>query len=662
MSNAPEPNPSEPSECRPYPAALRVEGWIVLVVGGGPVATRKVFGFLPCGARIRLVAPEVTQELADAALVGDIDWIPRTYRTDDLNEARLVLAATHDPRINAAVENDAHQRGLLVYRADQAALSDWHTPALFHAAGLLGTIQTLGTAPHAAAYVRRRLEEFARAELEPAVAVLTHLRQQIRQLPLSPSLRTDLLRQALSTLVQRIEDGHDPADALRAGAHAAELWLQTHGRSELVDPQWMNSVRAAPRRLTEEQAMDRALQLAQKGLGRTSPNPMVGALILSPEGHILGEGWHASPGQPHGEIQALRDAEDRGNADRIPGSTLVVTLEPCCHHGRTGPCTEAIIQARIRRVVAACSDPNPRVAGQGFQQLTQQGMDVHCGLREQQSQDLNAGFITVQRIGRSLLTAKWAMTLDGRLATHTGQSRWITGPSARRHVHQWRARHDAILVGSATILADNPALTVRLDPLDWPCPEIEPLSPRIVVVDGSLQLSPESRFLHPANGFPADRAPIIATALPPAFLAAPDPNTPEPIRHRVQALRDLGCVLLSLPQVQDPRHVDLTQLVNLLAREFDICSIYAEGGGVLHGHLFGAGLVDRVHAYIAPKLVSGPGPYHPLFGPGVDQMELAAQLERVEVESLGVDLFLSGWMPAPPTRNPTPSRRSPQPS
>jgi diaminohydroxyphosphoribosylaminopyrimidine deaminase/5-amino-6-(5-phosphoribosylamino)uracil reductase len=393
-----------------------------------------------------------------------------------------------------------------------------------------------------------------------------------------------------------------------------------------------------------EYHMARALKLAERALGHTSPNPMVGAILLTPDGHPIGEGWHHKPGQPHAEIMALNDARAKGNGQRIPGSTMVVTLEPCCHQGRTGPCTKAIIEAGISTVVVACTDPNPRVSGRGIQELRTAGIRVILGVLEQDAQDLNAGFFTMQQRGRPLMTIKWAMTLDGRLSTETGQSKWITGTEARNHVHQWRARHDAILVGSRTVLADDPELSVRLAPSEWPVPGVLPPQPRVIIVDGSLRTPPTARCIESRRDVPVSHRPIIVTAIPIDPLSGDSPTISPECRNQIEALRDAGCFVISLPSRDDPNHVDLVALATVLGRDLGICSVYCEGGGQLQGHLMLAGLVDRVHAYMAFKLVAGVNCAQPLQAPGAHGMGDAVHLERIEHKLLGPDLWVGGWI------------------
>lgn len=232
-----------------------------------------------------------------------------------------------------------------------------------------------------------------------------------------------------------------------------------------------------------------ALRLAERGLGRTWPNPAVGCVVARDD-RIVGRGWTQPGGRPHAEVEALRRA-----GARALGATAYVSLEPCAHYGRTPPCTMALLQAGVRRVVAAAPDPDPRVDGRGIAQLRQAGVEVETGVMQAEALALNAGFILRVRAGRPLVTLKLATSLDGRIATRTGASQWITGEVARARAHQLRATHDAILIGSGTALADDPALTCRL-------PGLEDRSPVRVVLDGRLRLPPTSRLAQSAREVP----------------------------------------------------------------------------------------------------------------------------------------------------------------
>ena len=217
--------------------------------------------------------------------------------------------------------------------------------------------------------------------------------------------------------------------------------------------------------MTIDAAMDRALALAARGAGAVSPNPLVGAVVLGPEGEVWGEGWHRAYGGPHAEVWAVRDAEERGLGDRLQEATLVVTLEPCSHHGKTPPCADLVVRKGIRHVAVAHADPFSEVAGRGIERMREAGVEVVVGVREREARRLNEAFLTHVRTGRPLVTLKTAATLDGRVATRTGDSRWVTSSESRQLVHRLRAEADAVLVGAGTAAADDPALTVRDVPL-----------------------------------------------------------------------------------------------------------------------------------------------------------------------------------------------------
>jgi diaminohydroxyphosphoribosylaminopyrimidine deaminase/5-amino-6-(5-phosphoribosylamino)uracil reductase len=318
--------------------------------------------------------------------------------------------------------------------------------------------------------------------------------------------------------------------------------------------------------------MSRALQLAERGLYSTAPNPRVGCVLVK-DGQIIGEGWHEKAGQPHAEVNALADAAARpgtGGSTAAAGATAYVTLEPCSHHGRTPPCADTLIGARVARVVAAMQDPNPLVAGQGLAKLAAAGIAVDCGLMEEAARELNIGFISRMTRGRPWLRLKVAMSLDGKTALTNGVSQWITGPEARRDGHAWRARACAILTGSGTVRDDDPRLNVR---------EIDtPRQPRPVVVDSRLDTPPTAQLL---AGHP-----LIAT-----------------VRHdpaRSAALEAQGAEVLVVPHVDGK--VDLNALLMELGSR-GINEVHVEGGAGLNGALLERGLVDELLIYQAPVLL-----------------------------------------------------------
>ncbi|MDN5344971.1 MAG: diaminohydroxyphosphoribosylaminopyrimidine deaminase [Clostridia bacterium] len=358
--------------------------------------------------------------------------------------------------------------------------------------------------------------------------------------------------------------------------------------------------------------MRRALDLARQGLGRTSPNPVVGAVIVR-DGRVVGEGYHQKAGTPHAEIHALQAA---GEAAR--GATLYVTLEPCCHYGRTPPCTEAIIAAGIRRVVAAMADPNPRVAGGGIQALRQAGIEVETGLLEREARRLNEAFGKFITTGQPWVTLKMALTLDGKIATRTGASRWITGPAARQKAHELRDTHDAILVGIGTILADDPELTTRL-------PGGQGRDAVRVILDSRLRLPPVARAVNLASPAPT----IVATTA-----AAPAAAR--------QQLTERGVEVLELPAAADGRVAWLPLLDELARRQ--ITSILVEGGAGVNATALAAGVVDKVVAFLAPRIFGGTAAPGPVGGMGVATPAEAWQLEGLEVGPCGPDLMISGYL------------------
>ena len=367
--------------------------------------------------------------------------------------------------------------------------------------------------------------------------------------------------------------------------------------------------------------MHEALALARRGLGRTAPNPAVGAVVVR-DGAVVGQGWTRPPGGPHAEVVALADA-----GEHAAGATLYVTLEPCCHHGRTPPCTDAVVAAGIRRCVVAVADPFPAVDGAGIARLRQAGIAVAVGVADEVAGDLSAGFFARVRTGRPLVTAKYAMTLDGRIATTTGHSRWITGDEARRSVHLMRDRTDAIMVGAGTVVADDPALTTRL-PIEQ-AGDGGPHHPLRVVVDG--------------RGRSARSARVFARDPPARRLVATTTRTP---REWAASLVEDGVELVTCG---DGPSVDLGVLLDELGRR-GVNALLVEGGHRLHGSLFDGGLVDRVAAFVAPVLVGGEEAPGPVGGHGVASMPAAIQLTGVRVRQLGRDVLIEGGVDKPTPR------------
>ena len=357
--------------------------------------------------------------------------------------------------------------------------------------------------------------------------------------------------------------------------------------------------------------MRRALRLAAQGR-HASPNPMVGCVLVSDAGQIVGEGWHPQAGQPHAEVFALRDAGDKAR-----GATAYVTLEPCAHHGRTPPCAEALLAAGIKRVVAAMADPDQRVAGQGFGKLRTGGVEVMVGVGEAEAKALNAAYLKHRTTNLPWVVLKTAMTLDGKIATANGDSQWITSPIARRAVHrQLRDRCDAILTGVGTVLADDPALTTRLT--------YKPgRNPKRIIVDSRLRTPLEAQVVRLAE---ADGKTIFAF-------------TSEADLERAELLAARGCHLL-LCEADANGRVSLPDLMRRLGTRGDMVSVLVESGGTLAAGLLHERLVDRWISFIAPKAVGGlsaPGPVGDL---DVSLMHESVNLSFQKVRRCGPDIVI----------------------
>ena len=355
--------------------------------------------------------------------------------------------------------------------------------------------------------------------------------------------------------------------------------------------------------------MREALRLAHCGAGTASPNPMVGAVVVS-QGRIVGRGYHHRPGTAHAEVLALQEA---GSA--AGGATLYVTLEPCAHSGRTGPCTEAIIGGGIRRVVAAMEDPDRQVCGRGLRRLREAGIETVLGVAEDAARHLNEAYVKHRTTGLPFVTAKWAMTLDGRIATGTGDSRWISGEASRGLVHEARASTDAILVGIGTVLRDDPRLTAR-----GPAHH----QPARIVVDSTLRIPPAARVLTP-NGAPV----IVATSS----------RAPQAARAALEARGVDVWVADGLD-----RWVDVKAILAAMGRR-GMTSVLVEGGARIHGTFMDAGLVDKVVVFLGPVIVGGAGP-GPVAGAGADTIARALRLVRTVVRQVDQDVVIEGYLPA----------------
>jgi diaminohydroxyphosphoribosylaminopyrimidine deaminase/5-amino-6-(5-phosphoribosylamino)uracil reductase len=353
--------------------------------------------------------------------------------------------------------------------------------------------------------------------------------------------------------------------------------------------------------------MRRALALAENGRGAVEPNPLVGAVVVR-DGENIGEGWHRRYGEAHAEVNALAAAGERAR-----GGTLYVTLEPCCHFGKTPPCTDAVLRAGIARVVAAMADPFPLVAGKGLEQLQSARLVVQVGLLEAEARRLNSAWLKLLATGRPWVHAKWAMTLDGKIATRTGDSKWISNESSRRIVHELRGRMDAIIVGVGTALVDDPQLTAR------------PPGPRVatrIVLDSLGRL--------PLAGY------LVRTAREtPTLIAASGRISEESARR----LKESGCEVLVLPEKAGVP--DVGALLDELGRR-RMTNVLVEGGGGVLGSFLDAAAIDEVHVFIAPKLAGGRGAVTPVGGLGAEAIRHALTLVEMSAVDVAGDVYVHG--------------------
>lgn len=354
--------------------------------------------------------------------------------------------------------------------------------------------------------------------------------------------------------------------------------------------------------------MRRAIELAGKGAGWVNPNPLVGAMVVR-EGRIIGQGWHERCGGPHAERNAFAACRESAR-----GATLYVTLEPCCHHGKTPPCTDAVIEEGIARVVVGIADPNPLVAGQGIARLREAGIEVECGVCGEEIRHLNRVFLKYITTRMPWVTFKTAMTLDGKIATHTGDSRWVTGEPARALVQELRQLHPAILAGSGTVAADNPMLNCRL-----PGNVRQPVR---IVADSRASMAPDANLVTTAKRYPT----LLA-------------HTPDAPAKRLRALAEQGVELLACPAREG--HVDCAAMLRALG-ERGIDALLLEGGGGLAASFMEERLIDEVYAFIAPKFVGGRDAKTPIEGTGFCRMAEALALHHTEVQRVGDDILVHG--------------------
>ncbi len=370
--------------------------------------------------------------------------------------------------------------------------------------------------------------------------------------------------------------------------------------------------------------MKEAMSEAAKGGRTTHPNPMVGA-VLARDGIELGRGYHRRAGMPHAEIEALRNAEANGFGD-VSGATLYVTMEPCNHYGRTPPCTEALIGAKIKRCVIGTRDPNHHVRGGGVERLEAAGISCSVGLCQKELVFLNRAFFTASRFGRPYITAKWAMSADGKIATRTGHSQWVTGDLSRRDVHEQRAQNDAVMVGTQTACADNPQLSVRHAATDR--------QPLRVILDRRLRIPPDARVFDTAQ-----QRTVLFTTHANAESARGRRNGAAVESVDECAMRSCGGDCNG-----DALGLDLDQVFRILAERYDVTTLYCEGGAELLGQLRDKGFIDECHIYIAPKIVGGRDALGAMTGFGAQTMDDASVCRFDPPVLLGGDIKLVGYI------------------
>lgn len=369
--------------------------------------------------------------------------------------------------------------------------------------------------------------------------------------------------------------------------------------------------------MPEEKYMRRAIELAKKGSGHVNPNPLVGAVIVR-DGEIIGEGYHECYGQLHAERNAIANAKKRGNS--LEGSTIYVTLEPCCHYGKTPPCTEAIIEEKIARVVVGSDDPNPLVSGKGFQMLREKGIEVIPHFLKEECDAMNHVFFHYIRTGTPYVAMKYAMTMDGKIACYTGDSKWVTGEESRAHVQTLRNHYKGIMAGIGTVLADDPMLNCRIE---------GGRDPIRIIADSHLRIPMDSQLVRTAG-----QQPLIVACLPDA-----DEEKAAQLQEKgVEVLRIPGVTTADITEEQK-EVISLPVLMKELgARKID--GILLEGGGQLNESALQTGIVDRIYCYIAPKIFGGAQAKTPVEGQGLTRAADAWQFNRIGMQEFGQDILL----------------------
>lgn len=376
--------------------------------------------------------------------------------------------------------------------------------------------------------------------------------------------------------------------------------------------------------MSERQYMRRAIELAKRGSGHVNPNPMVGAVIVR-DGEILGEGWHERYGELHAERNAIAHAKAAGHD--LKGSTIYVTLEPCCHYGKTPPCTEAIIEEGIARVVVGSDDPNPLVAGKGFRMLREHGITVEPQFMKDECDAINGVFFHYIQNKTPYVAMKYAMTMDGKIACHTGESKWVTGEEARAHVQSLRSHYKGIMAGIGTVLADNPMLNCRME---------GGRDPVRIICDDYLRIPMDSQLVRTA-----EQQPVIVACLDEDSLKNV-PAKEQSVAEKAGRLQEQGVTVLRLPAAASSDGRITLSLPHLMTElgERKIDGILLEGGGTLNESALRSGIVSKVYCYMAPKIFGGAEAKTPVEGRGVDFPAEAWQFVRTDVRSLGQDILM----------------------
>ena len=359
----------------------------------------------------------------------------------------------------------------------------------------------------------------------------------------------------------------------------------------------------------DEKYMALALELAANGKGKVEPNPMVGAVLVK-DGAIIGKGYHQSFGGAHAEVHAINE----GGA-LCKGATLYVSMEPCAHYGKTAPCVDAIIKAGISKVVAAVVDPNLITSGKGIQKLKAAGIEVVVGVMETQARRLNAPFFKLMQQGLPYIIVKWAMSIDGKISTHTGESKWITSDESRRYAHAIRCQVDGILVGINTVTRDDPLLTCRIE---------GGRNPKRIILDSHAQIPANSRLLSSVNEG--------------EIIVAVTENAPQ---HRVEKIRQLGCKIIQTSGADG--RVDLKELFRQLG-EAGMTNILVEGGSRVITSVIESRLADRAIIFIAPMIIGGEGAKPPVLGAGVSKINEAARITEITVQRFSDDIVIEGML------------------